>query len=85
MVTAHRYPQNRSQKERGPHHFLRIGPLKNTEFKAKHFFDTPLLCVVSRRIIFRENKNYKNENVYVVPERVVQKEEIMNTKIIYRS
>ena len=79
-----RYPQNRSQKEEAPH-FLRIGPLKNTEFKAKRFFGTPLLRAVSTVILLRKNENYKNEKVYVVPERVVQKEEIMDTKIVYRS
>ena len=64
---------------------MRIGPLQNAEFKARSIFGTPLLCAVSRRIPFCENENYKNENVYVVPERVVQKEEIMDTKIVYRS
>ena len=64
---------------------MRIGPLQNAEFKARSIFGTPLLCALSRRIPFRENENYKNENVYVVPERVVQKEETMDTKIVYRS
>ena len=64
---------------------MRIGPLKNTEFKAKRFFGTPLLRAVSRPSPFRENENYKNEKVYAVPERVVHNEEIMDTKIVYRS
>ena len=64
---------------------MKIGPLQITEFKANGIFGTPILRAVSRRILFRENEHYKNEKVYAVPERVVHNEEIMDTKIVYRS
>ena len=53
--------------------------------QSKRYFWHPSFTGCQYGNSLRKNENYKNEKVYVVPERVVHKEEIMDTKIVYRS